>query len=314
MINNNNSFLHTDAWETFQRALGRTTYRASGDKWSYLAIKEHGAGNTRLYTPYGPSFSSLAAFDAAITSLKTTAKNANATFIRIEPTDTISPDELRRRGFRPVTYQQLQPRDTLCIDLTRSSDELLADMSQNSRNITKNITKKGVTFRRSTDPNDIPILLSLLHAVAQRNHITVHSDEYFRTQAATLFPSGAASLFIAEYESTPIAAALVYDSDTTRTYAHAAADDTYRKLSAGTGLVGHMILDAQANGLSFFDLYGITLSDDPRHPWAGFTKFKRSFGGVAVSYPGAWDLPLKPLPYLVYRTYQTINHWRRSHR
>lgn len=119
-------------------------------------------------------------------------------------------------------------------------------------------------------------------------------------------PLKAAVLYVAEFEGAPIAATLVYDSEDTRTYAHAAASDEHRKLNAGTALVGQMILDAKEAGLKYFDLYGIADSDDPRHPWAGFTKFKKSFGGEPVTYPGAWDFPIHKWKYRLYRMYQKV--------
>jgi lipid II:glycine glycyltransferase (peptidoglycan interpeptide bridge formation enzyme) len=300
------SFLQSDHWKTFQQAYGRKTFSDTGKDWSYLAIKETGTLNTRLYTPYGPYCLDIDGLDEALASLQRTAKKEHATFIRVEPTQGITTDQLRIRGFRPVTYQQLQPSHTQMIDLTQPEEAILANMSQNSRNITRNYHKKGISIRTSYDPADIQILTSLLARVASRNHITPHGDDYFKQQATTLFPLKAAVLYIAEYEDIPIAAALVFDSETTRIYAHAAADDAYRKLSAGTALVGQMILDAKRIGLTQFDLYGITDSADPNHPWAGFTKFKRSFGGHSVAYPGAWDLPLRKPSYWLYRIYQSI--------
>lgn len=300
------SFLQSSDWQQFQEQLGRTTYRASGDMWSYLAIKETGTLNTRLYTPYGPEYRTLDDFDAALVSLTTVGKQQGVTFVRVEPALQITTDQLQKRGLHPVTYQQLQPAHTQMIDLTQSREDILANMSQSSRNITRNYHKKGISIRTSHNPEDITILTSLLARVASRNHITAHSETYFRTQAETLFSTKAATLYIAELEGLPIAAALIYDTADTRTYAHAAADDVHRKLSAGTALVGQMILDAKDEGLTSFDLYGIAPSDDPHHPWGGFTKFKKSFGGTEVTYPGAWDLPLKPFRYWVYRMYQTI--------
>lgn len=300
------SFLQSKAWQTFQQKLNREIFTDSGDRWSYLAIKESGTLNTRLYTPYGPTVADEASFDSAIASLKKVARQQGVAFIRVEPQSGVTTDYLESHGFRPVTYQQLQPAHTQIIDLSHTKDEILAAMSQNSRNITRNYHKKGVTIRTSHDPSEITILTSLLARVAHRNHITPHSQAYFHTQALALFPVKAATLYIAELENTPIAAALVYDSADTRTYAHAAADDEYRKLSAGTALVGQMILDAKDAELTYFDLYGVAPSDDPRHPWAGFTRFKKSFGGKEVTYPGAWDLPLRPLQYWIYRTYQSI--------
>ena len=106
-------------------------------------------------------------------------------------------------------------------------------------------------------------------------------------------PVGAAALYVARLDGEPIGASLVYDSDDTRTYAHAAMDFEHRRLSAGIPLVVRMVLDAKQKGLSRFDLFGTAPEDaGPDHPWHGFTKFKKSFGGRPDSYPGTWDLPL----------------------
>lgn len=299
-------FLQSDAWKQFQENLGRKVVVDHGDDWSYLAVLEPGKGNTRLYTPYGPTLKTEAALPEALASLTKAAKDHNATFVRIEPTLALSAHHLASLGLKPVTYQSLNPSRTQIIDLSITKDELLAQMSQNSRNLTRNYTNKGISITVSTDPKDVHYLTDLLDKVAARNHISPHSKNYFTVQAETLFPLGAACLYLAHYESRVIAAALVFDDAHARYYAHAAADDTYRKLSAGTALVGQMILDAQANGQKYFDLYGIAPDDIPNHPWRGFTKFKQSFGGTPVDYSGSWDLPLKPLPYYGYRSYQTL--------
>jgi lipid II:glycine glycyltransferase (peptidoglycan interpeptide bridge formation enzyme) len=299
-------FLQSDAWRQFQEALGRKSFTDQGDGWSYTAYLEKGSGNTRLYTPYGPTLERPDVLPAAIDSLLAHARRHKATFLRIEPPTNTDEKTLEALGFKPVTYQQLNPARTQVVDLSPAPEDILAQMSQNSRNLTRNYEKKGLMITSSQDPKDVTILTTLLHGVASRNHITPHSDAYFETQAKILFPLGAARLFYATFEDKPIAAALVYDSDDTRYYAHAAADDEFRKLSAGTALVGHMILDAKSQGLSWFDLYGIAPEGAPNHPWAGFTKFKQSFGGQPVEFLGAWDLPLKLLPYVTYRTYQTV--------
>jgi len=300
------SFVQSPIWQTFQQALGRTTYTDSGDGWSYLATREVGTLNTRLYTPYGPAATDENAFRAALASLQARATSQGATFVRIEPTDPQFISYLQKAGWQPVTYQSLNPARTQIIDLSLSRDELLAQMSQNSRNLTRNYAKKGIAISVSTTPADITHFIALMRRVAQRNGIGIHSEAYFKTQAETLFPAGAAKLYLARKDGVVIAAAIAYDSDTTRYYAHAAADDAYRKFSPGTALLGQMILDAQAEGKMHFDLYGIAPENQPNHPWAGFTRFKQSFGGHPVDYAGTWDLPLNKPGYWLYRGYQTI--------
>lgn len=300
------SFLQESAWGEFQTRLGREVTTKTGENWKFQAILESGTLNTRLYTPYGPESTSPEAMIEALEALEQLGRKKQVTFVRVEPRSHIDSTILRAHGYKKVTFNQLQPEHTQIIDLTPSEDDIVAAMSQNTRNLYRNYHKKGIEMHTSTNPNDIDIFLSFIHKVAERNHITPHSDAYFRTQADTLFPTGAAKLYYATLNGTPIAATVMYDSADTRYYAHAAADDTYRKLSAGTSLLAHAIIDAKRSNKHYVDLYGIAPTDDKNHPWAGFTKFKKSFGGQEASFLGAWDKPLKPLQYQLYKTYQTL--------
>ncbi len=305
-------FLQSEAWEQFQKSLERPVVKASDTAWSYRAFLESGTFNARLYTPYGPSFNSQEALEAALISLVEEGKKHKATFIRIEPTRAIPKESINKFRLKKVTYQHLQPMHTQRISLDCPSESLLANMSQNTRNIVRNYHKKGVEITTSQNPEDITILLSLLQKVAQRTGLRPQPSSYLVKQAQTLLPTNNATLYIARHESTPVAAALFFDDKTTRYYAHAAADDAFRKLQPGTALLGQAILDAKARGQVYVDLYGITPSLDKNHPWAGFTRFKQSFGGSPVTYGGAWDLPLRPFAYRVYRSYQSLRNTLRA--
>ena len=302
-------FLQSTAWETFQQSLGRTTFRRSGDGWDFLAILEPGTANSRLYCPYGPTVADRTALTAAIAELTQLGQSQQVSFLRIEPVDPAYNAFLSSHKWRKVTYQQLQPEHSHLLDLTQPKEQLIAQMAQPVRNIYRNYHKKGVVVHHSTDPKDIEILLQFVHQVAQRNGIRPHRDDYFRQQAATLFPLHAAQLWYAMFEGQPIAAALFYQTETTLYYAHAGASalPQHRKLNAGTAVLAEAIIDAQQRGLQLVDLYGIAPTGaSPDHPWAGFTKFKRSFGGSDVTFAGAWDLPLRPVSYWLYRAYQII--------
>jgi lipid II:glycine glycyltransferase (peptidoglycan interpeptide bridge formation enzyme) len=299
-------FLQSEYWEKFQNHLGRKTIRRNGDNWSYLAIIEGKRQSKRLYTPYGPDFTDDNSFNAAIKSLISEANKTNVSFIRIEPRNGITKNFLYKKGFKYVSYNHLQPDKTQVIDLSRSREEIMHDMAHGTRNTINTYSKKGIEIKISHKPDDISILISLLAKVAKRNNIRVHEKEYFKKQAEALFPTGKAMLYYATIGDTPVAASLIYDDDTTRYYAHAAADDNYRKTHVGTALVGQIILDAKEKNLSFFDLYGIAPENQPYHPWAGFTSFKKGFGGYSVDYLGCWDLPIRKRNYYFYRSYQII--------
>jgi lipid II:glycine glycyltransferase (peptidoglycan interpeptide bridge formation enzyme) len=309
-------FLQSQAWADFQQSLGRPVHQRSGEGWSFLAVEEKNPAGKVLYAPYGPVAESVHAFDAALADLVDLAKACGAVFVRIEPvTAGLEPGAaaaaLKSRGLQPAPVNQ-QPELSWIVDLDRDFKDVLADMKPVNRNLYRNIHKKGVTFHASQDPEDIRILLNFLHMTARRNGFKPQSDEYLTQVAASMMPAGAATLFVAELHGGPIAAALAYDSADTRTYAHAAMDDTHRKLSAGIPLLVTLMADAKDKGLKHVDLWGVAPADQPYHKWAGFTAFKKSFGGREIAYPGTWDLPVNKPRYAAYQVARKLREGLRK--
>lgn len=294
-------FLQTAPWAAFQQAQGKRLFYANDTGWSWLAIVEKGRFGTRLYCPYGPTVSSLAALRQALTVLAACAKQQHVDYVRIEPQGKLTERQLESLGLVRA-HRNIQPHLTWIKDLAQPEAALLAEMTATNRNLHRTAEKKGLSFEISTNPDDTTIFLKLMHEVAQRNGITIHPDSYFELMTKTLMPLGACKLYVAKHEGSPVAASLVLDSPTTRYYAHAAAKFEARKLHPGTPLVSHMIFDAKAAGLKSFDFYGIAPPDQPNHRWAGFTRFKQSFGGTTHDMHGTWELPIKKLSYRFYRT------------
>jgi lipid II:glycine glycyltransferase (peptidoglycan interpeptide bridge formation enzyme) len=292
--------LQRHEWGQFQNALRCRTFYASGDMWSWLAVLEKGRFGNRLYCPYGPTVQKAKALGPALNALRACAKAVGAMYIRVEPQGPLAEKDFVKFGLQPA-HRNIQPRYTWVKDLTKTEDELLAEMSATNRNLYRTADNKGVSFRASTDPKDTGIFLDMIHEVAGRNAITPHPDDYFKIMAATLMPLGALKLYVAEAGDKAVATSLVLDSPTTRYYAHAGSYASARRLHPGTPLVGRMLFDAKADGKTAFDFYGIAPPDQPNHPWAGFTQFKQSFGGHTVDRHGTWELPVNKLTYGLYR-------------
>lgn len=294
-------FHQSAAWEAFQLSLGRKVFHRTGDGWEYRAILEPARfGMSRLYCPYGPTATSRRALRTALASLRALARSQHAAFVRIQPLGSeFSSADMKRYGAHKIPYSQ--PAHTWVVDTARPSDEILADMKQNNRNLYRTAAKKGLVYEKSTNPEDIVYLTTLLHGVAAHNQITVHSDTYFQQQAAALLPLGAASIHLIRYKDEVIAAALVYKDEHTYYYGHAAADHEHRKLGASTALLAHIIIDAHDSGKETCDLYGITTSEDPAHRWAGFTRFKKSFGGHQLDLSETYEYPIDHLRHYAYR-------------
>lgn len=310
-------FLQSPTWESYQTLEGSKTFRIHGETYSCLAILNTTPLGNYIFCPYGPSLSPInsASLTDATKALTLLAKEQNAFFIRIEPPYPNLETPLQSLGYQKSHH--INPEATWVIDLTQPETGILKNMRKTNVQYWRSHSKKGLTIRTSKDPEDITVLTSLLNTVAKKDKFIPQTEAHLKNQ----LKSGFATLYIAELDpevaettpnssstnKIPLAASLVYDHDNTRFYAHAAISDAYRKISAGTVLLVQMILDAKAAGATSFDFWGITTSEDPKHPWYGFTKFKQSFGGSLVPYSGTWDLPINSPKYHLYRLIRKTN-------
>jgi lipid II:glycine glycyltransferase (peptidoglycan interpeptide bridge formation enzyme) len=284
-------FLQSTHWAAFQRSGGREVFFGAGPGWQCLAVIERAGENARIYCPYGPVADDAEAFAAAVTALRALGDEHRVLFIRSEPWAPVERHDVLALGYAPAR-RNLQPGLTWVQDLRgKSHDGLLGEFSANNRNRYRNAHKKGLTVTASTDPADVEILLAMVHDVARNNGITPHDDDYYRRQAGTLAGRGAATLYVTRHHDRPVAAAIVFDSPTTRYYAHSGSLLEARALHPGAVMLATMVLDARERGQEVFDFVGAAPASEPDHPWAGFTRFKQSFGGRYREYLGTWEMP-----------------------
>lgn len=305
--------LQSSDWERFERIEEQSVSRISTDKFSALAIVEDTPFGKYLFCPYGPTihggnYSSIAEdLNEALLALKEIARQKKAFFVRVEPPFAdISAAELKSK-FGLKKSHDIEPAHTWILDLTQTEEAIFSEMEKEKGRLWRNCAKKGISIRQTKDPEEVTILSTLLGAVGNSNHFIPQKEIHLKNQMR----AGFATLYIAELEGTPIAASLVYDHDGVRYYAHAASDYEHRKLAAGAILLVQMIVDAKRQGLKTFDFWGITTSTDPKHPWYGFTQYKKSFGGKQIDYAGTWDLPVNRLRYLMYCFVRKVNRIRR---
>jgi len=279
-----------------QEALGDVPMWARGDGWQWAGALRRGRQNQWLYVQYGPRAEHLAESTASIASA---ARAASVDFARVEPDTDRS---LNPADFQAVPANTGHPRHTLLIDLTRSEEDLRSEMTSGRRRSINTASKKGVSIRRSFDPADVEVFIDMIHKTGERNRFHPHPDSYYRTVCSVLLPQQAASIYVAEHEGAPVAAVVSFASPTTAYYTYAAADaERSRKIIAAAPLAWQMILDARAEGRTTFDFWGVIADDAVDHPWAGFSEFKKTFGGTVLSRPGPWDFPVRKLKYRLYR-------------
>ena len=295
--------LQSQAWAHFQEAVGRPAARQSGYGWAWQAFERKPRGIRYLFAPCGPVIGKNSAL--ALESIVEQARQQKFDFVRVEPIGAVDASAIKALGGRKI--HDLEPSTTMLLDLSAEEATLRSGLSSGHRNEINGTQRRGITIELSDKRADIDEFLAMMDDTAKRSGVSFFGHDYYRKMLETMLPVGAAKLYVARVEDRAVAAAIFYDFNGTRYYAHAGAyQDLNRQAKASVSLVWQAILDARAAGESTLDFWGIAPTDDPSHPWAGFTRFKKAFGGKPATTIGTWDIPLKKNKYRAYSTYRRL--------
>ncbi|MEW6407668.1 MAG: peptidoglycan bridge formation glycyltransferase FemA/FemB family protein [Patescibacteria group bacterium] len=315
---NQASFLQSLEWGEFQAATGKRVWNlAAVDDEKFIAsaqIIRHKLlfGKCYLYCPRGPvvkipnskfqipnkfqnpNFKIQNIFKLLIEYIKTLAQKEKAIFFRVEPEFLVQDKEklevLKNLGFKKSVHE-LQPKDTLVLDLSKTEEELLKEMHYKTRYNIRLAEKRGVKVRQSVEQKDLEFFYQLLKKIALRDKFSPHLKEYYQKQIEILGPKNLIKLFLAEYQGEIIAGILVSFYGDRAVYMHGAHNENFKNLMAPHLLQWSAILKAKHRGCKIYDFWGIAPKAAPAsHPWQGITRFKRGFGGREINYVGAWDL------------------------
>lgn len=295
------AFLQSKEWGAFQTAAGRVVKRYAFEDGPRLALAQGlefpmPFGMTYLSFPRGPVGDS----SAAVELIAAAGKETGACFVRFEPVSSGAPAGARKTV-------DLQPADTLIMDLRQPADIRLAAMHHKTRYNLRLAERKGVEIAMAGSLDDVWFLFE---QTAKRGGFALHAKSYYAAMLETLSEGPCrAFLAIALHEGKPVAANIMIDHQGTRTYLHGASGDTSRELMAPYLLHWRLIEDASARGMSSYDWWGVSPDGaSETHPWAGVTRFKLGFGGERVSYPGTFDAVLNVG---TYAAYAALRHLRR---
>ncbi|MBI2638500.1 peptidoglycan bridge formation glycyltransferase FemA/FemB family protein [Candidatus Peregrinibacteria bacterium] len=290
-------------------------------------------GKCWLWVPYGPllveNSGEMAGDgrDGIFEDLARIAKEENAIFARIEPPTAAGflPGEefadLLKRWRIVASPQRFTPEYSLILDLEKTEDEILAQMKPKGRYNISVALRHGVFVEQfvhahmkvqshAADVKNRPRtefdkFYTILQTTAQRDGFKIHPKSFYETLLATFGENS--SLFLAELKQKGGQAKIIggiiviYYKDTATYYYGASDHHAYRNLMAPYLLQWEAIREAKRRGMKNYDFLGIAPPDQPNHPYAGITEFKKKFGGREVNYPPAFDIVYKPVLYRLHR-------------
>ena len=194
----------------------------------------------------------------------------------------------------------IQPADTLLLDLHGSEKKLLEEMRAKTRYNIRLAERRGVEVRNA-DSKQLAQWYRLYRETAARKGIELHSSKHFETlfQTAARYqtPKLELHLLLAEKEGTPLAGMILALHGETATYLYGASGDEGRDLMPTYRLQWEAIRLAKSRHCRTYDFFGIPPTAQSSHPMYGLYRFKRGFGGTKLHRQGCWDFPLRETDY-----------------
>ncbi len=325
------AFLQTLEWGAFQTTIGRTVFyiaSANGQvqtldlKQAEQAQKIDGLalaifmpisfGKKFLYIPRGPIGNNAEEIIELATKI---ARQEKAIFVKIEPIT-----QIQNSKFKIQNSFTLQPEKTVILDLTKTSVELLAAMHTKTRYNIALARRHNVRVERwnnseiatSSRQGEMPRndmfnqWFKLMDVTARRDDFHAHPKNYYQ-ELLNINGEMKTALWLAFDGDDLLAGNLMGYFNHTATYLHGASSNTKRNLMAPFLLHWEIILDAQTNGFTAYDFWGV---DEKK--WPGITRFKRNFGNEKtlheVAYPKAMDIPINRFWHFLYCLTRTLKH------
>lgn len=277
------SILQSWAWGQFAEALGQKIHRFSQAKSAGLAIEiALPMGKKYIYCPRGP----VGEAAEALWDLKKLGEDQKVVFARVEPQHPLD---------LPRALKEIQPHQVWMLAVDKAETELLIGMKPKTRYNINLAQRKGVLVREG-GKQDLLTIYKLFLETAGRNKFRLHPQNYYWQMYETLAPKHL-KVLVAEYQGKPLAAMILALFGDVATYLHGGSAGIMKEAMAPYLLHWEAIRLSKQAGMTSYDFGGISSNPD----WAGITRFKKSFGGFEVAYPGSFDLIFSPVWYNVYK-------------
>lgn len=262
-----------------------------------------------LYAPRGPlcNWEDIKLSEVIIKDLAMIAREQNAIFLKIDPEveygdspTWLTPitEALQSNGWK-FSNDQLQFRNTILLDLSLESDEILSRFKQKTRYNIRLAEKKGVHIRQGWE-QDLPSLYQMYAQTALRDGFAIRTRDYYVKVWSTLMKTGMAIPLIAEVDGEPVSAIILFMFAGRAYYFYGMSTGKNKEWMPNHLLQWNAILLAKAKGCSVYDFWGAPDNFVESDPMYGVYRFKEGFNGVVKKSIGAWDYPTIKFLYTVY--------------
>src|SRR3989338_1152700 len=320
-----NTFLHSWEWKKIQEADGEQVetlgfYNENGLVAIALVIRVNAKRGNHYLIPHGPILKDQKYLKQVLEEL--TVYHLPSTIYPLPVTLRIAPlvqnnvengRIFSNLNFRP-SPMHVHAELTWVLDISTSEEILLKEMRKTTRNAITKAQKEGVVVEISSDPTTLERFWPLYEQTKDRHGFVPFHKSFMQSQAEIFGKENKMYFAVANYQGKDVAAAMLIHSGNTVFYYHGAS--TKVSVPAAQLLQWEAIKEAKRRGAVRYNFWGIAPirqaqgKPDPNHLFTGITIFKTGFGGYAIDYMHAQDLPLN----WKYWKLWAIEMWRKKKR
>lgn len=309
------NFLQSPEYAKMNEILGYKTITENFGGAGYaLMIVRNAKRGRYLEIPCGPlaDWQDRQAIKDIFAKVREIAKKEKCVFVRVRPQLLNNGENskiLAELGLKKAPMH-LAAEHTVMIDLTKSEDDLLANMRRQTRYEVRRAAKQGIIVEKSNSEEIFKEFRKVQAETAKRQGFIPPNLKTLLAEKEA-FGENIAIYVAKTAEGEAIAYGMIIKNSKEGDYYEAASTPLNRKLPGAYALLWQVMKDLKTEGYERFNLWGIAPAGQPNHRYAGVTTFKTGFGGEVAEYVPAHDLVIAKARYLADFTFETLRKRRR---
>lgn len=322
------SFLSSWEWTQFQekswkQVLKYGIYEKKSHKpekkqkliWILPLIINRAKRGNYLFSPHTPLILKNLDFfwvlESILWELKSIANNHNIDFIRLNsPVKNTKENkkEFQELGFKNAPMHE-HAEDTHLLDLWKSEEELLLSIKKKDRYLINRAIKEWVSVVKWNTSEQKKILSQMHFAHSQKVGYHPFSEKFIE-YLYEIFGDNITTIST-QYEWKIESILMTIRFGQTCVYYIAASDVVHHKFSPNYLCQWEAIKQAKLDGCTVYNFWGVSPDNNPKHPIAGVTRFKRKFSWYDYSLLHAQDLVISPKYWInwIVETFRRKKRW-----
>lgn len=316
------SFVDSFEWWEFNKLEWNEVFRYWINKndeltWVFQLIKVKAKRWTYFFTPHWPliKWDYFEVLRYILPQLKEIAKKENCSFIRLNTTlkNTKNNFSMMKSLWFINSPMHIHAEDTHLLNLDKTEDELLNQIDRKDRYLITRAQKEWVIIKCENSKENIENLISMhLHHSKRENWKNTYKafSRHYIENLYKVFDSNISTISASfEWKTESILMTIKFWKTTV--YYIAASDIVSKKFSPNYLCQWEAILNAKKQGSQIYNFWWVSPDDNPKHPIAWVTKFKRKFSWYDYSLLHAQDLVISHKYWLNYfiESFRRIKRW-----